>query len=115
MSLVKSTLRALRKQFSRAVLKRDKNTCAVCGCHGSALDAHHIHNRNLLPNGGYALSNGISLCPPCHLAAEDAYRYKRDNPIYGADALYKLINSNYEQAYDDSMKLHTPPIFSKKI
>ncbi len=34
------------------------------------MDAHHILERRLWPDGGYYLDNGASLCGGCHIAAE---------------------------------------------
>ncbi len=57
-----------RKTFTQAVFARDKNRCVLCGA--PAVDAHHILDRKLFPDGGYYLSNGASLCAPCHMRAE---------------------------------------------
>ena len=57
-----------RDQFREAVLSRDRHMCVVCG--RPALDAHHILERRLFPDGGYHLDNGASLCGRHHLAAE---------------------------------------------
>ena len=34
------------------------------------IDAHHILERRLFPDGGYRISNGATVCDQCHLAAE---------------------------------------------
>jgi hypothetical protein len=59
-----------RDQFRISVYERDKYTCVNCGVKGVKLDAHHILDRKLFPDGGYYLSNGVSLCEPCHILAE---------------------------------------------
>jgi len=72
-----------RDDFRNGVLKRDKYTCVVPGCgrkmeDGFHLDAHHIIERRLWPDGGYYLNNGASLCddvfpdgtPGHHMQAE---------------------------------------------
>ena len=51
----------VRAKFRETVFERDGNVCAVCG-DPPPLDAHHIINRNEMPDGGYVLFNGISLC-----------------------------------------------------
>jgi hypothetical protein len=71
-----------------------------------ALDAHHITPREKMPNGGYVKENGISLCPECHIKAEDylhGVMYYFDD--YAPTDLYKLINSSYELALEKSKKL----------
>lgn len=59
----------IRQQFRDAVFRRDNYKCTICSAI-SNLDAHHIVNRNKMPNGGYILSNGITLCGIHHLQAE---------------------------------------------
>ncbi len=96
--------KAIRNNFRNAVFQRDKYSCKLCGAiytketADNFLDAHHITNRDLMPNGGYVKSNGISLCkignPSCHQIAESA--------AISPDDLYKRINSSYELAYKDS-------------
>ncbi len=60
-----------RDEFREAVFKRDKHRCVNCGVTSVALDAHHILERRLWPDGGYYLNNGVALCDPnCHMLAE---------------------------------------------
>lgn len=98
----------VRKNFRDSTFKRDKYKCVMCGLAAdlndpeATLDAHHITNRNLMPNGGYVKENGVSLCKVgknCHLSAE--------NNVLGfeADVLYKKIGSSYKKALEASEKL----------
>ena len=57
-----------RDLFRESVLKRDNYKCVFCG--QPAVDAHHIIERRLFPDGGYYLDNGVSVCPEHHLACE---------------------------------------------
>ena len=72
----KAEKKLIRKNFREACFKRDKFSCVMCPFTSAVLkdevelDAHHITDRNLLPNGGYVKENGISLCEDCHLKAE---------------------------------------------
>lgn len=50
------------------VFERSKHECVVCG--DVAVDAHHIVERRLWPDGGYYLDNGAALCGECHIRAE---------------------------------------------
>lgn len=67
-----------RDEFREAVFERDKHRCVICGKKDNAassltedhLDAHHIIERRLFPDGGYYIENGSSLCQEHHLAAE---------------------------------------------
>lgn len=101
----------IRNNFRTGVFNRDKYTCKVCGFHGDVhtLDAHHIYNRELMPGGGYVLSNGITLCKDsCHLFAEEMWNSRNDMIIrpayyeaYRYDVLYNLIGSSYISAFKD--------------
>jgi len=57
-----------RDEFREAVTARDCGRCVACGEVG--VDAHHIIDRSLWPDGGYLLNNGVLLCPRCHMKAE---------------------------------------------
>ncbi|MCK9458212.1 MAG: HNH endonuclease [Proteobacteria bacterium] len=102
----------VRSVFRKAVFKRDRYACRVCGQPGKCsqtgefegldiprakLDAHHITDRDAMPNGGYVAENGISLCEGCHNKAESG------DPL--PDQLYELIGSSRELAIEKSMKL----------
>lgn len=65
-----------RDAFREGVFERDRHLCVVCAHHHlprktPAVDAHHILERRLWPDGGYYLDNGASLCATCHYAAEE--------------------------------------------
>jgi hypothetical protein len=67
-----------RDEFRKQVFQRDKYVCCNCGFKGILdsdgepinLDAHHIIERRLWPDGGYYVDNGASVCEPCHILAE---------------------------------------------
>lgn len=67
-----------RDNFRKGVFTRDNNKCVVCKTPASFdsdgevsnLDAHHIIERKLFSDGGYYLDNGVTVCEPCHLKAE---------------------------------------------
>lgn len=63
-----SGLLLTRDDFREGVFARDKHTCVVCRKPG--VDAHHIMERRLFPEGGYFLENGVCLCGACHILAE---------------------------------------------
>lgn len=106
----KRRMQSLREQFREGVYARDGHKCVVCGaaesgsCH---LDAHHITDRHELPNDGYALSNGITLCPEHHRKAEvwHASRHATWVPNFHPDELYALIGSSRQRAESDSASL----------
>lgn len=98
-----------RQEFRDAVFDRDRNKCRCCGWSifrdGLQLDAHHITDRNLMPNGGYARENGISLCPSCHEKAEVFHSTGTALPGWSPEDLYVKIGSSYETAVRASERL----------
>lgn len=96
----------IRAKFREAVFNRDRYTCVMCNISPkSRLDAHHITDRSLMPNGGYVVENGISLCEGCHMRAEQYHRTGISYPGYSPDELYMKIKSSYELALNASRKL----------
>lgn len=57
-----------RDAFREGVFARDGWRCVFCKA--PAVDAHHILERRLWPDGGYYLDNGASVCEEHHLACE---------------------------------------------
>lgn len=57
-----------REDFRQRVFTRDNHSCVFCG--RTAVDAHHIMERRLWPDGGYYLDNGASLCETHHIQCE---------------------------------------------
>jgi len=101
---------AIREAFRQAVFKRDGHKCRVCHRPqklDGPLDAHHITDRNLMPNGGYVKQNGISLCEKCHRLAEEFHVSSGTQWMENMhpDDLYKLIGSSREAAMAASQKL----------
>lgn len=90
----------VRKNFRAAVFERDGYSCRACGFESSPeradtdLDAHHITDRNEMPNGGYVAENGIALCADCHLKAEAHHCGAPVPPGFSPEELYTLIGSS---------------------
>ena len=68
MTAKNSTKLLTRDEYRESVFARDGYRCVVCGA--PAVDAHHLIERKLWPDGGYFLDNGVSVCGACHLKAE---------------------------------------------
>lgn len=113
----KSQCKWLRVQFREGVLARDRHCCRICGA-GHPLDVHHITPRRGMPNDGYALENGITLCKRCHEKAElclqmlQSAQSSADYPTrdetwerYEPEQLYELIGSSPYNARVASEKL----------
>ena len=95
----------IREAFRSNTFKRDKNKCRICGNDKEKLDAHHITDRNLMPNGGYVSENGISLCPDCHEKAEHFHSTGTSLPGFSPEELYDIIGSSYTKAVKASEKI----------
>lgn len=97
----------VREAFRTAVFERDGYRCKGCRAPGTGetLDAHHITDRNLMPNGGYVKENGISLCSTCHEKAEVFHSTGQSLTNWAPDDLYRLIGSTHEAAVRASRRL----------
>lgn len=100
----------IRERFRSDVYKRDKFTCKKCSTERAedALNAHHITDRNKMPNGGYVKENGATLCEgDCHMAAEKFHitdGAEWEEGLHPED-LYRMIGSSYELAVAASERL----------
>lgn len=54
------------KDWRVAVFTRDNYTCQHCGVHGGYLEPDHIKPFAYFPELRFELSNGRTLCKPCH-------------------------------------------------
>lgn len=54
------------KLWRASVFSRDNFTCQICGRRGVRLNAHHIKSYADHRELRYVVSNGITLCEPCH-------------------------------------------------
>ncbi len=58
-----------REKFREMVFARDGHRCVFCD--SPAVDAHHIMERRLWPDGGYYINNGASVCEKHHILCEE--------------------------------------------
>lgn len=96
----------IRAEFREGVFERDGHKCKFCH-RTEDLDAHHITDRNEMPNGGYVVDNGITLCKMHHEWAEAWHRSGKQKAVKGMhpDELYAMIGSSYEKALESSRRL----------
>lgn len=57
---------ATYRVWRSAVFERDNHTCQECGAQGVVLEADHIKQFAFYPELRCVLSNGRTLCQPCH-------------------------------------------------
>jgi predicted restriction endonuclease len=88
----KKEKKEVRRRFREAVFARDGHHCKFCPA-TEDLDAHHITDRHDMPDGGYTLDNGITVCPEHHLLCEKYHISggKEWEPGMHPDDLHKLI------------------------
>lgn len=55
-------------EWRKAVFARDNWTCQNCEAHGVHLHPHHIKGFAKYPELRFEVTNGLTLCKPCHLA-----------------------------------------------
>lgn len=67
--------------WRKAVFERDDYTCQTCDVRGSYLEADHIQPWAYFPELRFELSNGRTLCRPCH--DKTKMSAKRMKEIYG--------------------------------
>ena len=93
----------VRHLFKDAVFNRDKHKCVLCP-YTKDLDAHHITDRNEMPNGGYVVENGITLCPEHHIDAERFHVTGGQDWVEDMhpNDLYRKINSSKFKATEAS-------------
>lgn len=88
-----------RREFKRAVFKRDGNQCVFC--QKEAVDAHHIMDRSLFKSGGFYLDNGASVCEDCHWDCEKSFKYPDDiRKAAGISNVILPIGLNQNRKYD---------------
>lgn len=109
----------LRNDFNDKCLERDNHECVICG--KQAFVVHHITDRKDIPNDGYVIFNGASLCTQCHVKAE--LFFARDLPNFRnqcfelkfspeeilkitPEYIYELIGSSEEKAFEESRKIN---------
>jgi len=86
-----------RDQFRDAVFARSNHKCVFCG--EPAVDAHHILERRLWPDGGYYVENGAAVCGLHHLACERTTYSVED--VRGAAGITRILVPPH--LYDDSI------------
>jgi hypothetical protein len=88
-----------RDAFREAVFARDEHRCVFCG--KPAVDAHHILERRLWPDGGYYRDNGASVCGDHHMRCETTEVPTED--VRAACAITKVLLPPHlyaDQPYD---------------
>lgn len=64
------------REWRKKVFERDDYTCYKCNKRGNGnLNAHHINAYNVFPELRYDVTNGLTLCEPCHREFHNQYGY----------------------------------------
>lgn len=73
------------KLWRSSIFEQNNFTCIECGDRGGRLEADHIKSWRDYPELRYEISNGRTLCKPCHLKIGWSL-FKEDNPMILASA-----------------------------
>lgn len=76
-----------------SVFERDNWSCVLCGYRGKNLNADHIYSFSLFEELRFEISNGRTLCQPCHRKTENYGYNKRYEDRYFIPTVIKLIQS----------------------
>lgn len=55
------------KQWRSSIFARDNFSCIDCGAHGVYLEPHHVIPLKKTLSRAFDITNGITLCRPCHV------------------------------------------------
>lgn len=78
------------KLWRKSVFERDNYTCVLCGARGVKLHADHIQRFAEHPELRFVLSNGRTLCVPCHKATPTWGRRPMAEMMKAGAAIQKL-------------------------
>ena len=58
------------RYWRKSVFERDDYTCQTCSIRGGELQADHVKPQSIFPELRFDISNGRTLCKPCHMKTE---------------------------------------------
>jgi len=96
-------------EWSKAVRKRDFNTCRILlpGCTSKATDAHHIFTRKF-KKLRCDIRNGLSVCRNCHNKLEGNYKLNEEiclsDSVMDKDTREFLLKVMLEYGYKKEAK-----------
>jgi hypothetical protein len=91
--MVMVTKTAEYRGWRKAVFERDNWTCQHCKKRGGRLHAHHIKPKSRYPELMFDVSNGLTLCEPCHHKIHTKMEEARHGIFIRRGPQKSLINS----------------------
>lgn len=83
--------------WADAVKARDGMRCMKCGATDVEVQAHHIKSWNLFPELRYDVSNGVTVCAPCHWRIHATA--ENENLVNSVDPLTGGAEGNTEPSF----------------
>ena len=84
-------------KWAKAVKRRDKFTCQVCGTRNTYLNSHHKNSWDTFEDQRFDVHNGITLCNRCHDRFHEIYGAGR-NTAYQFDEYCRMTHLIYKIA-----------------
>lgn len=85
-------------KWADAVKSRDGMRCVKCGTSDNEMQAHHVKPWNLFPDLRYEVSNGITVCAPCHWKIHATA--ENENLVNSVDPLTGGAEGNTEPSFE---------------
>jgi hypothetical protein len=77
---LRNSIKAL--DWRKAIFARDDFKCVMCGQRGGKLHADHIKPWSLYPELRFDLTNGRTLCRPCHIYKSGTWGYATSQQVF---------------------------------
>lgn len=84
------------REWRKKVFERDDYTCYKCNVRGGELNAHHLNAYNVFPELRYTVSNGVTLCQPCHISFHKDYGFGYNTVEQFAEWLGEASDADFE-------------------
>lgn len=78
-------------KWAKAVKKRDKYICQICGIKNVYLNSHHRNSWDIFKDQRFDINNGITLCQKHHAAFHNIYGHG-SNTYYQFEEFRRMVS-----------------------